>query len=292
MLWIQGEKRWISGTNVTIFRHRRENLEVSRLSAKFITLKFFLLFNYCRLQLGATFSSLQGKLEDALAVEYPYVMSTSKLREFLEQLKEIGVPNIINQKFLESLGYKSKNDRRFTHVLQFVGLIDDSGSPTQAYRATLRNGESGRSQFARLIRDSFAELFATYPDAYRKDNEALQNFFIAHTDLGSKAVQSTAGTFKTLCSFADFEDENEQTPPIKEDLGSEPPPPPEKSEDVTTGNNNFSINRTQPLVINVNIQLELPTTSEAKIYDELFASMAKHILRACLVRFTLPSLVA
>lgn len=218
-----------------------------------------------------------------VAVEYPYVLTANKFQEFLGDLSKTGVPPRIHTKFIESLGYKSKNDRKFIGVLRFLGLIDDSGIPTGAYRSTLRHGEQGRAELARLTRESYADLFATYPDAHRKDNEALQNFFTAHTDLGRRAVQAMADTFKVVCSFADFEAEapahskntDEQNAPAEnnrqvvqeESIGTHANVP---------ENIGFS---SQPLTINVNIQLELPATSETDVYEALFASMAKHIMR-------------
>jgi hypothetical protein len=219
--------------------------------------------------------------------EYPYVTSASRLQEFLERLGETGIPQKINQKWLESLGYKSKNDRRFLGVLRFLGLIDSSGTPTEAYRSTLRRGAQGRAEFAKLIRESYADLFATYPDAHRKDNEALQNFFTAHTDVGSKAVQLMASTFKTICTFSDFEGEvgTDANGLVAADYSNgsaevTSTPIPSKVPNISNSSTTNTLDSVaQPLVINVNIQLEIPTTSDGQVYDSLFKSMAKHILR-------------
>ena len=173
------------------------------------------------------------------------------------------------------------NDRKFSQVLRFLSLIDDSNSPTEAYRKTLRGGQQGRAEMAQLVRQSYADLFATYPDAHRKDNEALQNFFMAHTDLGSKAVQSMALTFKSVCSFAEFEADATVTPAEKEskdpqDIGNDSAEP----VNIALNGKPSTINTSNhPLTINVNIQLELPATSETDVYEALFASMAKHIMR-------------
>lgn len=197
-----------------------------------------------------------------MAEEYPYAYSAGKLKEFLEKLKETGVPEKINLKWLESLGYKSKNDRSFLSVLRFLDLIDDSGSPTESYRETLRGGNQGRAVFAKIVRDNYADLFSTYPDAHRKDNEALQNFFTAHTDVGSKAIQMMVTTFKSVCSFADFESEEVDRDADDMDKSTDGLAP----EDQTTNLSNPANSSVQPLVINVNIQLEIPATSDSGVY--------------------------
>lgn len=212
-----------------------------------------------------------------MAQEYPYVYSAGKFKEFLERLGNTGVPDRVNQKFIESLGYKSKNDRRFVAVLRFLGLIDGSGSPTDAYRSTLRGGAQGRSEFARLVRESYADLFSTYPDAQRKDNEALQNFFTAHTDVGNKAVQMMTATFKAVSEFGRFD--AQATPSVgsesngSEDTQTSTGPP------VGADSQPPAANPAQALTLNVNVQLELPATSDSGVYNALFAAMAKHIMR-------------
>lgn len=212
-----------------------------------------------------------------MANEYPYVNSANKLQEFLSKIGNIGVPSKVNQKFLESLGYKSTNDRRFLSVLRFLGLTDGSGTPTEDYRATLRGGKQGQVKFAKLVRENYADLFSTYPDADRKDNEALQNFFTAHTDVGGKAVQSMTATFKAVCSFANFDSETPSVADItgKEQVFDEQSDAPSISVKQRTALNNPG----QALTINVNIQLELPATSDSGVYDALFESMAKHIMQ-------------
>lgn len=141
-------------------------------------------------------------------MEYPYVLSVDKFGEFLGRLEGIGVPDRVDQKFLETLGYTSSNDRKFVQTLRFLDLVDkQSGTPTEAYQKVFRSGEEGRIELAQVMREKYEELFNTYPDAHRKDSEALQNFFKARTKLGSRALQGIVTTFKILCSFANFEGE-------------------------------------------------------------------------------------
>jgi hypothetical protein len=173
----------------------------------------------------------------------------------------MGIPEKITIKFLESLGYKSPNDRPIIGVLKYIDFLDSEGKPSANYRA-FRNRDTGKGAMGACLMKSFADLFSTYPDAYDKDKEALRNFFSANVTGGEKVLGATVDTFKTLCEFADF-----KTPITKGLVKSEGMPTVSKVSSESRG-----------LVLNLNIQLQLPLTEDSKIYDKIFASLRKNLL--------------
>jgi hypothetical protein len=202
-----------------------------------------------------------------MSADYPYVNTVDKFRQFIRKLQTLGVPDKINRRYLKSLGYTSSNDWGYPKPLRFIGLIDEAGTPTEKYKA-LREGEAGKVKLGAHIRQAYGALYNVVPNAHQQDNEALRNFFTAHTDLGSVAVAAMAATFKALCQFATFD----EGVPVEEAVVSQAPassaavPP---SDTATAA----------PVTINVNIQLAIPPTLDADIYEKLFSSMAKHIMR-------------
>ena len=58
---------------------------------------------------------------------------------------------------------------------------------------------------AQGVRAGYGELFKTFPDAHRKDSEALTNFFKAKTSVGDAVIKQMVGTFKTLAAYGDFD---------------------------------------------------------------------------------------
>jgi len=199
-----------------------------------------------------------------MAAEYPYTLATDALREFLGKLKKAGKPDKINKQYLASLGYTSSNHRAMPGVLRFIGLIDKDGNPTDKYQA-LRDNQRGPAMLAGFVRDAYSELFKVYPDAQRRDDEALTTFFRAHTDLGDRALSAIVGTFQVLCQFAAFDDDAEAEEKPVTPKAPEPQRMPAPA--VTTS----------PIVVNVNLQLELPSTSDPEVYKALFSAMAEHI---------------
>jgi hypothetical protein len=200
-----------------------------------------------------------------MAKEYPYTLTPEAFTRFVTKLRTVGVPEKVNQPWLATLGFKSKNHRLFPGVLQFVGLIDGSGRSTEKYKA-LREGDEGRRKLGGYIQEAYAELFKVYPDADRKDTEALRNFFRPRTTLGDRAVAAMAVTFQGLCSLASFEA-----------VGA-----PEEAAAVAGQPEEEAAPDRFPrgagaLTINVNIHLDLPPTTDPDVYDALFSSMARHI---------------
>jgi len=108
--------------------------------------------------------------------EYPYILNTGRLKSFLESIPKIGVPDKINTETLPRLGYKSSNDRPIIKILRFIDFIDTNGVPNQNY-LNFRNASKHKIVMANAIRKAYSDLFKMYPDAYKKDDETLKNFF-------------------------------------------------------------------------------------------------------------------
>src|SRR5439155_21417783 len=112
--------------------------------------------------------------------DFPYSPHAASVKRFLEHVQKAGVPDKVTLKYLEKVGFKGKNDRYILGILKFLGFVDSTGVPTKMWRA-YRNKEAARATLAAAMREAYGDLFRTYPDAHRKDNEALRNYFSAHT---------------------------------------------------------------------------------------------------------------
>jgi hypothetical protein len=197
--------------------------------------------------------------------EFPYTPVPNQLRKLLEQIPTIGVPDKATQKWLAGLGFTGGNNRRNLAVMREVGIIGSDGAPTELYKA-LRAKD--RAKFAAGIRKHYADLFSTYSDAHRKDNEALIAFVRSKTDYAEGVVQLAVRTFKVLTEFGDFDKpgapaDTEPEPETKDGRGAKE----ERKRPLTPGS----------VGLTVNIQLQLPPSTDSDVYDKLFAAMAKHL---------------
>lgn len=194
-------------------------------------------------------------------VEYPYILNTGRLRSFVDTIPKMGVPDTINTNTLPKLGYKSTNDRPIVKILRFIEFIDTNGVPTQNYK-NFRDTSKARIVMANALRKAYSELFKLYPNAHKKDDESLKNFFRPTTKAGEQVVERMVDTFKTLCSFADFE----AAIPEKEVKRKE-------IEEVKEAPALLS-----GVTINVNVQITLPVTDDASVYEKIFKALKDHLL--------------
>lgn len=208
---------------------------------------------------------------------FPYLSNASRLKEFIQRIPEMGVPGKVTFQYLASVGFKSSNDRAILGVLRTLGFIDRAGVPTETWRK-YRNKSQSKAVMAEAIRTTYKSLFSTYPDAPRKDNEALRNYFSSHTSVGEGALKFMVTTFKSLVELADFaaqvpgaagEEEAEEQEEVEQEDGSR-------------SDRRVRIKRTGDgaggLTININIQLQIPDTDKAETYDNFFAALKKHLL--------------
>ncbi len=198
--------------------------------------------------------------------EYPLVTTVKTIKRFFPHIQSAGVPKKVTLDYLESVGFKSKNDRPIIGVLKHLGLISQDGVPTKRW-AEYRNTGIARKVLGKTIVEGYTELFNTYPDAPRRDREALMNFFRTKTGLAERTVNAITDTFRALCELAEFEGLEELEVLPEEVREPQPerrvPTPPA----IRSGSPSLSIN----------IQLQLPATENQEIYDKLFASLRKHL---------------
>ena len=199
--------------------------------------------------------------------DYPYSTVPNRLGEVLGKIPSIGTPEKASQDWLKGLGYTSGNDKSILTAMRKAGIVGSSGTPTEFYMA-LRNKDG--TEIAGHVRAAYRELFALYPDAHHKDDEALRNFFRSKTTSGDKVQSLMVRTFKVLAERADFGGVSPSpTVPSLEAKAAAPAKAAAGSKAPQAGTNS--------LTLNVNIQLQLPPSAEGDVYEKLFAAMGKHL---------------
>jgi len=173
----------------------------------------------------------------------------------------------MTQEYLQTAGFKSKNDRAIISVLKFVKLLDDGGAPTEDYKL-LRDKSRFGAIIASHIRESYSELFALYPDASSESNDKLRDFFAPKTNASPDVLDKIIATFKTLCDSGDF-----GAPPISPPTAQ----PGQPAAQVRVVSQTMQASESG-VTVHLNIQLQLPPTENAEIYDKIFESLRKHLI--------------
>jgi hypothetical protein len=199
---------------------------------------------------------------------YPYVYNSGTLKKFIQIIPDAATPTKVTQEYLEAAGFKSKNDRAIIPVLKFIGFLSGDGTTTQDY-ALLRDKSQTGAVMASHIRKGYSELFGMFPDANDKPNEALRNFFATKISAGGTALGLIVSTFKTLCETADFGASAPVSAEIEEPRVERP---------ISRSLRLSPIPESGGVTINLNIQLQLPPTEDASIYDKIFKSLKEHLI--------------
>jgi hypothetical protein len=215
--------------------------------------------------------------EDRSMADYPYTPKPGVIKPFLEKLQTVGVPPRITVKWIEGLGFTSSNDRQLIGIVKAIGLTNDDGVPTDKWK-NFRNKGHGRQVLAGALRTAYSGLFAVYPDAHRKDDEALRNFFASQTNVSQSTVALMVRTFKVLTELADFDDGGDGHVPVQTLPAVELPAGAEKTAVEGKQHTEIQVPGRSGVTINLNIQLQLPETVNGEIYDRLFEAMKKHLL--------------
>lgn len=205
--------------------------------------------------------------------EYSYTVVPGKLKDFLGKLRKIGVPSKVTTKWMESIGYKSTNDRSILAVLQQILFIDSSKTPTE--RWTNYRGPNYRQILADGIVNGYSDLFATYPDAYARTNQELESFFSTKSKAGKQVISKTASTFKALCELADFSSvtvEKSDTHPNGTSAKNDSTKLPQLQQQ------SYEHQSFAPK-LHIDIQIHISPDATPQQIEQIFDSMAKHLYK-------------
>ena len=140
------------------------------------------------------------------------------------------------------------------------------GAPTEKWSA-LRADFAGT--LGACLRLGCDDLFAFYPDANLRDDEALNSYFRGNSDGSAEDVGRMVTAFTAVRDIAKFdaieveEDEPpEESTPRRENGGA-------KAKGAQLG---FSPASNAP-TININIQLQLPSDTTGEVYEKFFEAM-------------------
>ncbi len=202
--------------------------------------------------------------------DYPYMNSTRKVEDFFNKIQKMGIPDTITTKWLPSIGFKSTNDRPIVKIVKFIGFANSSGQPTTRWQSYRDQNQSKRIM-AQGILEGYSELFEQYPDAYQRNDEDLKNYFRANSTAGEQVITYTLGTFKILCSLADFSQN-----------GSKSEEEPQNFLDAENQSNmplpsSVASHQSGKPSLHIDVQIHIDSDATPEQIDQIFKSMAKHL---------------
>src|SRR5262245_50025322 len=110
-----------------------------------------------------------------IMAEYPpYVNAYNSIPKLFAGIKTAAVPPKVTQDFLESvLELRSSSHRALIPLLKKLGFIDQSNTPTQAYKGFREDSLAG-AVMARCVREAYSSLFSANEYAHKLGKAELQ----------------------------------------------------------------------------------------------------------------------
>ena len=197
----------------------------------------------------------------------PYVNAYGNLSKLLSKIKTASVPPKITRDFLSTvLGLKSSSYQPMVPLLKKLGFIDQANIPTQRYKDFRSDTKSG-FVMAKALKETYKDIYQANEYAHQLSKKELSDIVITTTGASKedKPVAAVVGTFQELLKHATFDISE-----IPEEIGEEPEEEEGISEPTKSGRVKFGISYT--------INLNLPATTEIKVFDSIFKSLKKNII--------------
>lgn len=215
-----------------------------------------------------------------MALIASYLITTKNVESFFNSLITAKAPDVFTQKVLESLEFKSTNDRLYIGLLKGLGFLDANGTPTERYFKFLDQSQS-KKVLAEAIQEAYGDLFAVNVKANELSVAEVKNKLKTLTQgkNSDKVVALMANTFKALVDYAEWTPEAQKKTHKKESDTKKPQdvlpsPAEEKPKEDEEESVSIKLQKTQ---LHYNIQIHLPESRDQAVYDAIFKSLKKHL---------------
>lgn len=206
-----------------------------------------------------------------MATSLPYLASNKNVSALFEKIASAKVPDTFSQAFLaNTIGLKGSNDRALIPLLRNLGFVDQSNTPTPAYR--LLKGHEKKRAIADGIKRAYGPLFDADQDAHKLPADRLKSLVaqVGGTDADNTA--RIASTFNALSKAADFDAEAID---IRNDISDSVEVKPSTEEAISTGTQNRASRHGLRPEFHYNIQIHLPANGDEETYLNIFNAIRK-----------------
>jgi hypothetical protein len=204
--------------------------------------------------------------------DFPAVLVPNRISTLLDAVRRLNKPARLNRTWLEANGFRSKNDRALASLLRSLGYIDANGAPTPEYDRLRGSEAEARASLGTQMGKAYPDVFKNFSSKHvegQLSREELANFVRPKIAAGDATVQNIVATFFALKTRADFTDgptsQDSQGPVVAMEV------PAVAQRSFATASPSGDLN------VTIALSLEIPATSDADVYDKLFAAMAKHL---------------
>ena len=223
-----------------------------------------------------------------MATTYPYANSTGALVSTINQLRKV-FPTQVTADTLQKWGFAPKNEQYVLNTLRFLAVIDDDGNKIpSAGKLFVQGDEKFAEGLADILRDKYQDLFDLHGDAaWALGKAQLMTFFRTADETSSTVGGRQAATFQTMAGLAGHGEVPKGATPtstsspvqkkrlVKKEAGSTA-----KGVHTSPASTAGSVEALDSKLVGLTIRIELnlPATTDQKVYDSIFQSVRKNLI--------------
>lgn len=205
-----------------------------------------------------------------MAAKLPYLTTPGTIENALAKSKAAATPPTFNNDFVHAkLQIKGGAGKSVTPFFKKLGLVSDNGSPTALYQK-LRNPSTAKEAIGQAIRIAYKPLYEVNEYAHELSDKELKGLILQVTGLenGNRTAELIQSTFNRLKKHAQFD-----------------PVEPGETFDGSTDDDPADRRRLEgrraltDLRIGYTINLNLPATTNVEVFDAIFQSLRRNLLR-------------
>jgi len=200
-----------------------------------------------------------------------YTQKPGTIPAYFEAILNAEAPERFSYRFLQTLEFKSTNDRLLVGILKDLDFIDADGVPQPRYFEFLDKSRS-RKVLTEAIREAYSDLFSVHKEAHKLTADDAKNK-LRTLYAGTKkdtVIGKIAKTFTALCEYADFTTTAKKEVPKKEDKKTEISK--EEQQNKIPIKPSVSLDSLQ-----YHINIVLPESRDQAVYDAIFKSLRDHL---------------
>jgi len=202
--------------------------------------------------------------QDTGAPAFPYTNLPQALKRLLTEIPKRPKPPKVTMETLKGWNVTSSNSSNTViRVLKKIGLLQESGQPTEHYAAFMKPG-TGSAVLGQRLRETYRLLFENSLTPQTAQTEELKTLFNIHSGGGEQAMRLQIQTFKILAEFATFSDlPASGTPSDVSNSGGASP--------------NSKPGAPGIPAVQVDLHIHLPENKSTREYEAIIQDIAKYI---------------
>ena len=201
----------------------------------------------------------------------PYVTAPGNVERALRGIRSATTPQRVNQDFVKTiLKIPGGSGNQMAAYLRKIGFTNEDGTPSDIYKKFRNPATSGKAA-AEALRVGYVPLFLRNEYMHKLSDEDLRGLIIEETGLekDSNVVTLIMTCIKAIIKFADWSEDK---------VGEKEEKPPGQIVQVERGSAPSRRLRGMGLNLSYTINLNLPATTDAAVFNAIFRSLKENLL--------------